>query len=153
MLIKRCSALCQNNAPWLLTNVNTGEIMCPENILYCTNIWEIGHFFTKTAFKRFSPFCFLVLKNSKLVSMVTFICFGHNYELHLFDTLMHSYILLCVHRRTYIPSLSLLPPARKRDTSGVLDRERQVEMKTVWVGRICRTCPHSKPAPTISRLK
>lgn len=53
-----------------------------------------------------------------------------------------------------IPSFStLLPPARKRDTSGVLDRERQVEMKTVWVGRICRTCPHNKPAPTISKLR
>lgn len=34
-----------------------------------------------------------------------------------------------------VPSLSpLLPPAKKRDTSGVLDSDRQVETKTVCVG-------------------
>lgn len=65
---------------------------------------------------------------------------------------MHSYSVLCTD--TSIPSLSpLLPPARKRDTSGVLDRDRQVEIKTVWVGRIRSTCPHINPAPTISRLR
>lgn len=58
------------------------------------------------------------------------------------------------HVQSRLPSLSpLLPPARKRDTRGVLDRERHAEIKTVCVCRMRRIWPHNKPAATISRLR
>lgn len=38
---------------------------------------------------------------------------------------------------------------RNLDTRGVLDKDKQVEMKTLWVGLIRRRCPHSRPKAII----
>jgi hypothetical protein len=53
----------------------------------------------------------------------------------------------------HLPSLSPRAlPTRNLDTRGVLDKDRQVEMKTLWVGLIRRRCPHHKPKAIISSV-
>lgn len=55
--------------------------------------------------------------------------------------------------RHHLPSFSPRAlPTRNLDTNGVLDKDKQVEIKTLWVGLICKRCPHNKPNAIINSV-